>query len=302
MPEVVIVGSAAFDDIKTPFGEVKGALGGSAVYAGLACSLFARPGIVSIVGDDFPQEHLRMLASKGIDVSGIDVQKGGKTFHWKGEYGADLNSAKTLRTELNVLGGFSPSLSEGFREADFLFLGNIGPEQQLAVLRQMKRRPKLVIADTMNLWIETQRDKVLQVVKGVDIALMNDGEARQLFRTSSIVKAAREILRLDSEIAVIKKGEHGCVMFTKGSHFACPGYPLEDVKDPTGSGDAFGGALIGHLAKTGDFTDANMRKAIVYASSVASYNAEGFSVNRLKEISMQDVEKRFAEFRGFAGF
>ncbi len=301
-PKVVIVGSIALDDLKTPFGTVNNALGGSAVYASLACSLFAKPGVCGVVGEDFPKSHISLLESKGIDVSGIGVKRGGKTFHWKGEYGLDLNSAKTIRTDLNVLAEFDPILPENFRTADFLFLGNIDPELQLRVLAQMKKRPRLVVADTMNLWISTKRGKVLEVVKEVDIALMNDGEARQLFCTANLVRAAQQILSLDSDVAIIKKGEHGCIMFTKDSHFACPGYPLENVKDPTGSGDSFGGSFLGYLAKTRDFSGQNMRRAVVYASCIASFNAEDFSVNRLKEISLRDVERRFLEFRKFVRF
>ncbi len=302
-PSVVIVGSIALDDVKTPFGSVKGALGGSAVYASLACSLFAKTGIVGVVGNDFPSEHLSLLESRGIDLSNLQARKDAKTFHWCGEYGLDLNAAKTLRTDLNVLADFRPKLSNEFRAADFLFLGNIDPEQQLNVLSQMKKRPKFVIADTMNLWIGTKRKKVLEVVEKVDLALMNDGEARQLFNTPNLVKAAQEIIALDSRLAVIKKGEHGCIMFSeKGSHFACPGYPLENVLDPTGSGDSFGGTLIGYLAKTNDFSEKNMRKAIVYASSVASFNAEGFSVEKLKRLKIGDVEGRYKEFHEFVKF
>ncbi|MBI4209983.1 MAG: sugar kinase [Candidatus Diapherotrites archaeon] len=292
----------AFDDVKTPFGSVDGALGGSATYASLACSLFARPGIVSVVGSDFPEKHMAMLRSKGVDTGGIEVKQGGKTFHWKGEYGLDLNDAKTLRTDLNVLEGFKPVVPDAFRGADFLFLGNIDPELQLGVLSQMKKRPKLVVADTMNHWISAKRDKVIEVVNEVDIALMNELEARQLFRTPNLRKAAMEILALNSEIAIIKKGEHGCIAFTRNSHFACPGYPLENVLDPTGSGDCFGGALIGYLAKTRDFSERNMRRAIVHASCVASFNAEGFSVDRLKRVKMKDVKRRYSEFRGFVRF
>lgn len=337
MKKVLIVGSVAFDDIKTPFGAVESAIGGSATYASLACSLFSKPAVVGVVGGDFPQRHLDMLKSKGIDISGIEVKKGAKTFHWSGEYGADLNAAKTLRTDLNVLAEFKPELPGEFGKADFLFLGNIGPELQLNVLSQMRKRPKLVVADTMNLWIETKREKVLEVVRRADIALMNDAEARQLFQTTSLVNAAKEILALDSKFAIIKKGEHGAVMFTnpteasalkrrsgagfrsvdglqkkahsfgsgfftRDSHFACPGYPLENVKDPTGSGDCFGGALIGYLAKTNDFSQKNMRKAIVYASCVASFNAEDFSVGRLKSLTITDIKARYSEFKRFVKF
>lgn len=302
MPKVIIVGTVALDDVRTPFGEVRGALGGSATYAGIACSLFAKPGIVGVVGADFPQRHLDFFRSRGIDTSGITVDAAGKTFHWKGEYGHDLNTAKTLKTNLNVLASFRPLLSDSFRKADFLFLGNIDPELQLGVLGQMRKRPRLVVADTMNHWIGLKRDKVLEVIRAVDIALMNDAEARQLFRTTSIVDAAREILNLDSKFAIIKKGEHGCVMFTNKTHFACPGYPLENIKDPTGSGDCFGGTLIGYLAKTKDFSEKNMRKALVYASSVASFNAEGFSVDKIRKLTMGNVKKRYSEFRGFVKF
>ncbi|MFH1391893.1 MAG: PfkB family carbohydrate kinase [Candidatus Diapherotrites archaeon] len=302
MPKVVIVGSLALDDVKTPFGEAKSVLGGSATFASLACSLFSEAGIVGVVGDDFPKEHLKLFKSKGIDTSGIEVRGGEKTFHWEGEYGLDLNTAITKQTDLNVLKTFNPELSEEFREADFLFLGNIDPELQLSVLSQMKKRPGLVIADTMNLWINIKRDKVLEVVKKVDLILMNDAEARQLFNTSNLAKAAKEILKLDSKIAVIKKGEHGCIMFSGGKYFSCPGYPLENVKDPTGSGDSFGGTLIGYLAKTNDFSEENMRKALVYASAVASFNAEGFSVEKLKELTIEDIEKRYKEFEEFVKF
>ncbi len=301
-PKVVIVGTMAFDDVKTPFGQVEGALGGSATYASIACSLFAKPGIVSIVGGDFPKEHMKFLESRGIDLSGVEARQGAKTFHWKGEYGLDLNDAKTLQTDLNVLIEFNPTLPENFRRADFLFLGNLDPQIQLGVLSQFKKRPGLVVADTMNHWINEKREKVLEVVKAADICLMNDIEARLLFRTPNLKKAAQEILKLDSKIAIIKKGEHGCIAFTENSHFACPGYPLENVLDPTGSGDCFGGALVGYLAKTKDFSEGSMRRAIVYASAVASFNAEGFSVEKVKRITMKDVEVRYSEFGEFVKF
>ncbi len=302
MVKVVIVGSVALDDLKTPFGEAPNCLGGSATYASVACSLFSKAGIVGVVGGDFPKEHIEFLKGKNIDLAGLEIKENEKTFHWKGEYKHDLNVAHTLQTDLNVLETFSPKLNEEYREADFLFLGNIDPEIQLDVLSQMKKRPGLVIADTMNLWINIKREKVLEVVKKVDICLMNDAEARQLFNTPNLVNAAKEILALDSKIAIIKKGEHGSILFTEKSHFACPGYPLENVKDPTGAGDCFGGSLIGYLAKTNDFSEENFRKAIVYASCVASFDAEGFSVEKLKELTLKDVEKRFEEFKGFVRF
>lgn len=301
-PKVVVVGTMAFDDVKTPFGQVRDALGGSATYASIACSLFAKPCIMSIVGEDFPKKHLEFLSERGIDVSGIEIRKGAKTFHWKGEYGLDLNDAKTLQTDLNVLAEFHPKLSDSYTNSNFLFLGNIDPVLQLGVLSQFRKRPGLVVADTMNHWINDRREKVLEVVKAADICLMNDIEARLLFRTPNLKKAAQEMLALDSKIVIIKKGEHGAVAFTKKSHFACPGYPLESVLDPTGSGDCFGGALIGYLAKTKDFSESNMRKAMVYGSAVASFNAEGFSVEKVRRITLKDVQKRYNEFREFVRF
>ncbi len=300
--DLVIVGSIALDSVRTPFGEVSRALGGSATYAAYAASFFAKPGIVGVVGSDFPNGHLEMLRKRGIDLSGLERRKDEKTFFWEGNYDFDMNLAHTVKTELNAFAKFNPELPDSYRKAEFLFLGNISPELQLAVLRQMKKRPKLVLADTMNFWIERNKDKVLKVVKEVDIALMNDAEARELFKTHNLVKAARRILRLDSEFAIIKKGEHGATLFTDSTFFSAPGYPLEDVIDPTGAGDCFAGAFLGYLSKTRSLTERNIRKAVVYASAVASFNAEGFSLNRLRQITRRDIEKRFREFRKISEF
>ena len=299
--DVVIVGSVALDSVKTPFGKVERALGGSATYASVAASFFSRPGIVGIVGRDFPKEHSEFLQRRGVDLSGLSFAEG-KTFHWEGEYGFDLNQATTKKTELNVFEKFQPVLPKEYRKCGFLFLGNIQPELQLDVLSQMNRRPKLVIADTMNLWIQTKREKVLEVVKAVDICLMNDAEARMLFKTPNLIKAAREIIRLDSEMAIIKKGEHGSILFTEKSFFALPGYPLENVVDPTGAGDCFAGALMGWLSKTKDLSENNFRKAMVYASTIASFNAEGFSLDNLKKTGLADVEERFKAFKEIVKF
>lgn len=301
MPDVVIVGSVALDSIRTPFGEVKEVIGGSATYSAFACSFFSKPGLVAVAGKDFPKENIELLEKREIDLTGLEI-KDGKTFRWEGYYEFDLNQAHTVKTELNVFDKFSPALPEKYKNAEFLFLGNIDPELQLNVLNQMKKRPKLVIADTMNYWIETKREKVLEVIKAVDIGLMNDGEARMLFNTTNLVKAAREILKLDSEIAIIKKGEHGSILFTVDTHFSAPGYPLENVKDPTGAGDCFAGAMIGYLAKTKDLSESNFRKAMVYASALASLNAEDFSLNNLKRISISDIERRYTEFREIVKF
>ena len=301
MVDVVILGSMAFDSLETPFGKVEMALGGSATYAATAASLFVKPGIVSIVGTDFPKEHSKFLESRGIDLSGVEHAKG-KTFYWKGKYGFDINAAETLDVQLNVVEGFKPKVPDKYKNADYLFLGNFEPAIQKSVLEQMTKRPKLVVSDTMNYYIEKDREAVLEMVKLSDIALMNDGEARQLFKTASLVEAAKEILKLDSKIAIIKKGEHGCIFMTKDSFFSAPGYPLEKVVDPTGAGDSFAGTLTGYLAKTGDLSDENIRKAIVYASAVASYNAEGFSLDNLKKISTKDIDKRVNEFKKIVEF
>ncbi|AJF59843.1 MAG: hypothetical protein QT03_C0001G0342 [archaeon GW2011_AR10] len=301
MVKAVVVGSVALDSIRTPFGEVHEALGGSASYAGYASSFFSKTGIVGVVGSDFPKKHLDLFKRKGIDLSGLSFADG-KTFRWHGYYEFDLNQAHTVKTELNVFEEFQPVLPDSYRKAKFLFLGNIGPELQLNVLGQMASRPKLVVADTMNYWIEKSRETVLEVVKAVDIMLFNDAEARQLFRTPSIVKAARMALALDSDYAIIKKGEHGALMFTPKSHFSAPAYPLENIVDPTGAGDCFGGAMTGYLAKTGSLTEKNLRKAIIFGSAVASLDAEGFSLENLKKISLKDIEARVQEFKEIVHF
>ncbi len=302
VPPIVVIGTMALDDVRTPFGAVKRALGGSATFASLGCALFEKPGIVSVVGEDFPTEHIQLLQEKGINTQGIEIKKSEKTFHWEGEYGMDLNDAKTIQTDLNVIEHFNPKLPETFRESPYLFLGNFSPDVQLNVLKQMKKRPKFVVADSMNFWITSKRDDVIELIRNVDIFLLNEIEARQLFNTSNLKKAANELLNLGLKNAIIKKGEHGCISFTKNAHFACPGYPLENIMDPTGSGDSFGGSLLGYLSKTNDFSEKNMRKAIVYASCVASYNAEGFSVNKLKTITMQDIQQRYTEFQEIVTF
>lgn len=299
--KVVVVGSVALDSVKTPFGKAENVLGGSATYAAYCSSFFAKTGIVGVAGQDFPKRHIELLKKKGIDIEGLSVVDG-KTFYWEGFYEFDLNQAHTIKTELNVFQNFEPVLPENYRAADFLFLGNISPKLQLNVLSQMKKRPKLVVSDTMNYYIEREKENVLKVVKEVDIALMNDSEARELFKTPNLVQAARKILALNSDYAIIKKGENGSIMFTKNSHFAAPGYPLENVVDPTGCGDCFAGALIGYLAKKGKVSEKEIRRSMVYASAMASINAEGFSLNALKNASMKTINARAKEFKGFLKF
>lgn len=301
MVDLVIYGSIAFDSIKTPFGKTDQALGGSGTYAGLAASFFCKPGIVSAVGSDFSTDEMELLKGKGIDLAGLELMPG-KTFHWKGEYGHDINVAKTLKTELNVLENFKPTLPEKYKKAGFLLLGNNDPEMQLDLLNQMAKRPKLVVADTMNFYIKSKRDKVLEVVKEADICLMNDSEARMLFKTSNLVEASKKILEMDSDLAIIKKGEHGALLSTSKGSFVAPAYPLENVVDPTGCGDCFAGAMMGYLAKQGSFGEEDMRKALIYGSTVASFNAEGMATERLRTLKMPEIEERFNEFREIVRF
>ncbi len=299
MVEVVIIGSMGLDDIETPFGKVEQALGGSCTYASLAASFFSASGIVAVVGEDFPQEHIEFLQSKSIDLAGIERK--GKTFRWGGYYEFDMNEAKTLRTELNCLAEFDPKLPEAYQDAKYVFLANTDPEIQLAVLEQMKS-PALVIMDTMNFWIEHKKEKLLEAIKRIDVLLLNDGEARQLFGTPNLIAAAKQALSLGPRAVIIKKGEHGALLFTKDSHFNCAGYPLEAIKDPTGCGDCFGGGFIGYLASQNELSDKNIRRAIVYGSVIASFNAEEFSIARLKTISHTQIEERFKEFQDHREF
>ncbi len=298
MVEVVILGTIGLDSVETPFGKAEEALGGSATYAGYACSFFSKPGVVSIVGTDFPNHHLQTLEKK-MDLDG--VQRSGKTFRWQAKYEFDMNEAKTLRTELNCLTSLNPSLPLEYRNAKFAFLGNSDPEIQLKVFSQL-RSPELVVMDTMNLWIEHKKEKLLEMIAKTNVLLLNDGEARQLFGTVNLVKAANAALKLGPKAVIIKKGEHGSLLFTKDSHFSACGYPLEVVKDPTGCGDCFGGAFIGYLAKTKDLSEKNMRKAIVYGSVVASFNAEDFSLHRLQKLTHAEIEKRFIEMKQMREF
>ncbi len=297
--DTIIIGTIGLDDIKTPFGAVKGVLGGSATYASLAASLFTKPGIVAVAGDDFPKEHLEMFRKKGIDLEGLE--KKGKTFRWQGKYEFDMNEAKTLKTDLNSLMDFKAKLPDKYKKAKYVFLGNIDPELQMHVIKQLKN-PEVIILDTMNFWISGKKEKLLEVIGKVNILLINDGEARQLFRTTNLVKAANQALKLGPEIVIIKKGEHGSLMFTKDAHFNAPGYPLEDVKDPTGCGDSFGGTLMGYIAKTKSLDQKNIRKGIVYASSVASFNAEDFSTKKLESLKIKDVQSRFEQLREIREF
>ncbi len=298
---VLIVGSMALDNVRTPAGEVKNALGGAADYSSVAASFFSPVRLVGVVGDDFPKEHLDYLESRKIDLGGVEIIQGGKTFRWAGYYDFDLNIAHTLDTQLNVFADFQPKLPEQYRESKYVFLANIDPALQLQVLAQVKN-PVLTVCDTMNFWIERKRDELLQVLKLVDIVFMNDAEARQLTGQLSVVKAAKALLALGPKTVIIKKGEHGALLFSGDEHFATPSYPLEDIADPTGAGDSFAGGFIGYVARQGDISTTTLRRATVFGSVMASFNVEDFSLNRLRTLTMEEIHARYQEFRDIAYF
>ena len=298
---VLIVGSMALDSVRTPLGEVKDALGGAADYSSVAAAFFAPVQLVGVVGDDFPQEHLDFLASRHIDLSGVQVVPGGKTFRWAGYYDFDLNVAHTLDTQLNVFADFQPSLPDAYKQAPYVFLANIDPELQLQVLSQVQK-PKLAVCDTMNFWIDGKPDALKEVLKRVDIAFLNDAEARQLTGKLSTIKAAKALQALGPKTVIIKKGEHGALLFHGDDHFSAPSYPLEDIADPTGAGDSFAGGFIGYVASQDDISPATLRKAVVYGSVMASYNVEDFSLNRLRSLTQADIAARYRAFKEIAHF
>ena len=299
MNDVLVLGTVALDTIQTPFGKVVKALGGSAAYASFAASFFAKPSVLSVIGKDFPKNYITILEDRKIDIKGVQIA--GKTFHWEGFYEYDMNEAKTRKTELNSLVSFKVKIPVNQKNIKYVFLANINPDHQMDTLKQIKK-PDLVVMDTMNFWINNKKKPLLEVIKKVDVLLLNDGEARQLFETASLVKAAKKALNLGPKAVIIKKGEHGSLLFTDDKHFSAPGYPLENIKDPTGCGDCFGGAFIGYLAKTNDLSESNFRKAIIYGSVVASYNAEDFGLNRLKTLTMKDIKRRYKEFQDIREF
>jgi sugar/nucleoside kinase (ribokinase family) len=301
MNELLIVGSVALDSVETPSGRVKNALGGAATYGAVAASLFCPVHLVGVVGEDFPAEHLEWLTSRGIDLAGLQIVPGGRTFRWKGDYNDDLNQAVTHETQLGVFEHFEPHLPEHYRDAEFVFLANINPELQLATLDQVKK-PRLVVCDTMNLWINLARYHVFEIFKRVDIAVLNDSEARMLTEEDSTIKAGRQILELGPRAVIIKKGEHGALMFSAEGVFSAPCFPLETVTDPTGAGDSFAGALMGYLCASGDDSYENLKRAVVYGGAVASVTVQDFSLNSLKTLSKDEVEKRFAAVQKMAEF
>jgi sugar/nucleoside kinase (ribokinase family) len=297
---VLVVGSVALDSVETPFGKADNVLGGSANFFSASAAHFAPVQLVGVVGNDYPMDRLAPLKSRGVDFSGLE-QADGSSFRWRGRYRHDLNSAETLETHLGVFSHFRPKIPEQFRRAPFVFLANIDPRLQLDVLQQVER-PKLVACDTMNFWIESRRPELVELLKHVDLISLNDGEARQLTDQANLVKAARWILERGPTTVLIKKGEHGAFMFTRHSIFFAPAYPLESVFDPTGAGDSFAGGFIGYLARTGDLSEENMRRAVVYGSAMGSFAVEKFSVERLLEIGPEDIRRRVGEFYRLVAF
>jgi len=299
---LLVVGSMAFDSIRSPFGEVERAVGGSATYFSLAASCLAPVRLVSVVGKDFPEETIRLLASRSIDTRGLTVAEG-KTFHWEGYYEYDLNTAHTVRTDLNVFRDFRPVLPEEYRDTPYLFLGNIDPSLQLEILRQV-RSPKLVALDTMNYWIENRTEALREVIGKVDILLVNEGEARMLTGEYNLVKAAHAVMGWGPKRVVIKRGEYGVLHLSDGTIFAAPAYPLETIFDPTGAGDSFAGGFMGYLASRdgSDLAEMDYRAATMYGSAIASYTVEAFSTSRLETLSREEIEARLGAFRSLTEF
>jgi sugar/nucleoside kinase (ribokinase family) len=297
---ILVVGSVAFDSVETPFGKEENVLGGSATYFSISASFFSDVNLVAVVGEDFPQEHIEFLESRNIDLRGL-ARVSGKTFHWKGKYGYDLNEAQTLETNLNVFADFKPRIPEAYASADYLFLANIDPELQMEVLNQVAK-PKIIACDTMNFWISSKPDALKKVLERVDIFIINEGEARQLSGEANLVKAARYVLSLGAKTLIIKRGEYGVLMFNGSSIFAAPAYPLEEVFDPTGAGDTFAGGFMGYLANTGDTSEVGIRQAIIFGSVMASFNVEDFSLDRLKRLDYREIEGRYRGFKAMTHF
>jgi sugar/nucleoside kinase (ribokinase family) len=291
---VLVVGTVAFDSIETPSGSAERILGGSASYFALGASFFAPVRVVGVIGQDFPQDYLDLFTERNIDIAGIK-REAGDTFHWRGRYHEDINQRDTIELHLNVLAGYEPQLPENYRDAEYVFLGNIDPLMQIEVLNQI-RRLKLVVCDTMDHWIRESEENLKKVLKRIEMLVINDSEARLLSGYDNIVKAARAILRMGPKMVLIKRGEYGVLQFSDSSVFATPAYPLEEVFDPTGAGDSFAGGLMGHLARTGDMSEGGLRRAIVYGSVVASFTVEDFGVKRLIDVSLPQIEERYQRF------
>jgi len=297
---LLVVGSIALDSVVTPFGETADTLGGAAVFFAMAGAVLHPVQVVGVVGNDFPEAHLTALAARGVDLAGVERQQG-ESFRWKARYSYDLNSRETLETRLGVFADFRPRIPEQFRSAQYVFLGNIDPELQLSVLDQVKH-PKLVACDTMNYWIQGKRDVLLELLRHIDILMVNDSEARELSGDWNIYRAAHWILSRGPKMAVVKQGEHGALLVDKDTTFKVPAYPLQEVFDPTGAGDAFAGGFMAHVARTGDLSFSNLRRAMVYGSAMGSLAVEAFGVQRLEQVSLPEVRGRVRAFRDLVHF
>lgn len=303
MSKLVIVGTVAFDAIETPFGKTDKILGGAATYIGLAASQFNIEGaIVSVVGGDFPNEYISMLQERGLDVSGIEVVEDGKTFFWSGRYNNDMNTRDTLVTELNVLADFNPKVPEEYKDAQVIMLGNLHPSVQQSVIDQMVIKPKLIILDTMNFWMNNALEELLKVIAKIDVITINDEEARQLTGEYSLVVAAKKIMTMGPKYVVIKKGEHGALLFCDDEVFYAPALPLEVVFDPTGAGDTFAGGLSGYLTKTEDYSYDSLKKAVIYGASLASFCVEKFGTERMLELTKTEIHQRLQQFKNLTQF
>lgn len=297
---ILVVGSVAIDSVETPFGKVENALGGSGTYFSVSASYFSKINLVAVVGDDFPENHIKLLKRHNIDLAGLKRVQG-RTFRWKGQYTYDLNSAQTLDTQLNVFADFKPEIPAQYRGSEYVFLGNIDPELQLEVLTQVKK-PRLVALDTMNFWIERKRQELKKTLKFVDILIINEAEARQLAEENNLVKAAKTIFSWGPRAIVIKRGEYGAILFGNNHIFSAPAYPLETVSDPTGAGDSFAGGFMGYLANCNSRKKMDLSRAIIFGSVMASFNVEDFSLNRLSSLKWNDIKKRFCQFKKLTHF
>ncbi|MBI3787038.1 MAG: sugar kinase [Ignavibacteriales bacterium] len=299
---LLVVGSVAFDSVETPFGKVKDALGGSATYISIAASYFTAPiRLVGVVGGDFPKEHVRLLEDRQIDLDGLQVVKDGKTFRWGGRYHYDLNMRDTLYTELNVFEKFNPIIPDGFKKSAYVCLGNIDPVLQLQVVERVNK-PRLIVGDTMNYWIESKPKELSATLKAMDMIILNESEARLLTNEPNLIKAAKKIIEMGPKIIIIKKGEHGALLVTLETIFSAPAYPLENIYDPTGAGDSFAGGLIGWLARTDDLSGENLKRAVIYGSTLASFCVEKFSVDGLKDLTYLQIQDRYRSFMQLSRF
>jgi sugar/nucleoside kinase (ribokinase family) len=300
---IITLGTMAFDAIETPFGKIDKIVGGSATYAAYAASHLTQPlQQISIVGNDFPEEEMNELIKRGVQLTGVEVIPDAKSFFWSGKYHLDMNTRDTLVTDLNVLSDFNPKVPEEYQGAEFLMLGNVMPSLQLSVMNQLRTRPKLIVLDTMNFWMETAMEDLKTVLTKVDVLMINDSEARQLSDEFSLVKGAKKILQMGPQFLIIKKGENGALLFHKDHVFFAPALPLDDVFDPTGAGDSFAGGFIGHIARTKDISFENMKTAIIVGSALASFCVEKFGPQRLKEITKQDIDERLSQFVQLVNF